>query len=500
MTKLDGWKAGWAVIVVCVATVCGAHAQIFTTLASFGGGSSGSSPNGVVQGINGNYYGTTFFDGTYNGEGVAFEMTPTGALTTLHTFAGYPAEGGNPEELLLSTDGSFYGTTYAGGTYNNGFCYAGCGTVFKMTPGGVLTTLYNFCAQPGCPDGARIGGMTQGTDGNFYGSTSVGGANDGGTIFRITRQGQLATLYSFCAQPGCPDGSDPGGLIQGTDGNFYGATFQGGISNLVCFYTCGTVFKITPAGKLTTLHRFCADRNCTDGANPGGLIQAKDGNFYGTALYGGSSPNCGISGCGTLFKITREGKFMTLHNFAGCPTEGSSPTKLLQATDENLYGITLYDGIGCEGYGLGTVFEMTSAGQLTILYSFCSQNGCTDGSVPDGLLQATDGKFYGAASQGGIFNTSCQYGCGTIFSLDVGLGPFIAFMQPFGRVGQTGGILGEGLTGATSVVLNGIPASFTLVSDTFIKATVPQGATTGYVTVTTPSGTLTSNVPFHVIK
>ena len=102
MTKLDGWKAGWAVIVVCVATVCGAHAQIFTTLASFGGGSSGSSPNGVVQGINGNYYGTTFFDGTYNGEGVAFEMTPTGALTTLHTFAGYPAEGGNPEELLLS--------------------------------------------------------------------------------------------------------------------------------------------------------------------------------------------------------------------------------------------------------------------------------------------------------------------------------------------------------------------------------------------------------------
>ena len=495
MSKPNGWKLAPVALLLVTTMTISCPAQVFTVLASFQGGSSGSSPNGVVQGVSGNYYGTTFFNGTYSGDGVAFEMTPMGALTTLHNFAGYPIEGGYPEELLLSTGGSFYGTTYGGGTYNNGNCYPGCGTVFKMTPDGALTTLYNFCAQSGCPDGARIGGLIQGTDGNFYGSTSVGGANNSGTIFSITRQGELTTLYSFCAQPGCADGSDPLNLIQGSDGNFYGTTFQGGISNSVCFYTCGTVFKITPAGKLTTLYSFCADPNCTDGANPLGLIQAKDGNFYGTAEYGGSSPNCGISGCGTLFEITREGKFTTIHNFAGYPTEGSSPTVLLQAADGNLYGVSYTGGENDEG----TVFKLSAGDTLTTLHSFCVDNYCADGSLPDGLMQATDGNFYGAAAQGGIFNTNCEYGCGTIFRLKLGLGPFIAFVQPFGRIGQTGGILGQGLSGTTSVVLNGVPTNFTVVSDTFIKATVPPGATTGYVTVTTPIGVLSSNVPFHVI-
>jgi hypothetical protein len=146
------------------------------------------------------------------------------------------------------------------------------------------------------------------------------------------------------------------------------------------------------------------------------------------------------------------------------------------------------------------VFKLTPAGTLTTLHVF----EYADGAEPfGGLLQATDGTFYGAAYSGGNFvcDRAVDFpGCGTVYSLSVGLGPFIAFVRPYGKVGQTGGILGQGFIGTTSVSLNGIPASFTVVSDTFIKATVPVGATTGYVTVTTPSGTLTSNVPFNVLN
>ncbi len=138
----------------------------------------------------------------------------------------------------------------------------------------------------------------------------------------------------------------------------------------------------------------------------------------------------------------------------------------------------------------GTVFQLTPTGILTTMHSFDS----SDGAVPiGGLIQATNGTFYGSSSQAGPYNS------GTLFSLDLGLGPFVTFVRAAGKVGQTGGILGQGFTGTTSVSLSGIPASFTVVSDTYIKATVPAGATTGYVTVTTPSGVLTSNVPFHVI-
>ena len=117
------------------------------------------------------------------------------------------------------------------------------------------------------------------------------------------------------------------------------------------------------------------------------------------------------------------------------------------------------------------------------------------------LVQGTVGNFYGTTGNGGVGGDSCSlpYGCGTVFGLHVGLAPFVAFVRDSGKVGQTGGILGQGFTGTTSVSLNGTPASFTVVSDTFIRATVPAGATSGYVTVTTPSGTLTSNVPFYVI-
>ena len=153
---------------------------------------------------------------------------------------------------------------------------------------------------------------------------------------------------------------------------------------------------------------------------------------------------------------------------------------------------------GCAAPGCGTIFQITPAGVLTTLHSFDG----TDGDFPaGGLFQATNGILYGTTASGGKYTSDDCYEetCGTLFSLDMGLSPFVAFVVPAGKVGQTGGILGQGFIGTTSVMLNGVPANFKVVSDTYLTATVPAGATTGYVTVTTPSGTLTSNVPFRVI-
>jgi uncharacterized repeat protein (TIGR03803 family) len=198
-----------------------------------------------------------------------------------------------------------------------------------------------------------------------------------------------------------------------------------------------------------------------------------------------------------VFKIAPQGTLTTLYIFEG-PDGGDLTTALVQATDGNFYGTTYAGGVyssKCSLGGCGTVFQITPAGTLTTLHYF----DVTDGGNPGGLLQFTNGSFYGGTAAGG--DPACNVdpnGCGTLFSLS-GLGPFVTFVRGAGRVGQAFGILGQGLTGTTSVLLNGTPASLTVVSDTFIKAKVPTGATTGYVTVTTPSGTLTSNVPFHVI-
>jgi uncharacterized repeat protein (TIGR03803 family) len=301
----------------------------------------------------------------------------------------------------------------------------------------------------------------------------------------MTPSGTLTTLYSFCTVVGCPDGSTPlAGLVQGIDGDLYGTASSGGTRG--CDDGCGTLFRITLEGKLTQIYDF----SLSQGGGPvAGVVQGIDGNFYGTASGGGAGD------AGTVYEITPAGELTILHSFDEY-TDGTEPYgTLIQAADGNFYGTTW--GGGSEN-GWGTAFSITPTGTLTTLHTFCLQQGCPDGTdLASGLLQATNGTFFGTALNGGFY---CDgLGCGTIFNIDIGLGPFVTFVQPFGRVGKTGGILGQGFTGTTSVSLNGIPASFTVVSDTFLKATVPAGATTGYVTVATPSGTLTSNVPFHVI-
>jgi len=413
------------------------------------------------------------------------------SFTTLYNFCPqsrcpdgyYPYAG-----LLQATDGNFYGAAANGGAS----LYAG--TTFKITPSGTVTTLYSFCAKASCADGYRpFASLLQATDGNFYGTTIFGGAQRGrcsggcGTVFKMTPSGTLTTLHSFCSQSGCTDGSWPGGtLVQAADGNLYGTTSTGGLGNY------GTFFKISSGATLTTLHSF----DGTDGAHPttAGVMQGTDGNFYGTTLYGGAN------GVGTVFKVTPSGTLTTLHSFcaqSGC-ADGYWPYEgLVQATDGNFYGTAHLGG----AYSGGTVFKITPDGTLTVLYSFCSQSECTDGQEPfAGLIQATNGNFYGETVFGG---THCQpiYECGgTVFVLSTGLGPFVETLPTSGKVGAVVKILGTDLTGATRVTFNGTAATFTVGSSSFIRTAVPAGATTGYIQVVTPSGTLTSNVFFRVRK
>lgn len=414
--RLENFKPLEIVFPVCVfllVTAVSSTAQTFTTLFNFNQSNGVGPVAPLVQGADGNFYGTAPAGGGPNNYGTVFKMTPSGTLTTLYTFCsqnlcadGYGPAGG----LLQATDGNFYGTTQFGA---NGF-----GTVFKITPAGALTTLHAFQGTDGA---VPLAGLVQGSDGNFYGTTSNGGAYSSGAIFKITPSGTLSVLYSFCAHPVggvCPDGFAPwyGPLLQGSDGNFYGTTGYGGNTNQFnCSPRgCGTIFKITPGGILTTLYSFCLQSNCADGATPlAGLIQATDGNFYGTTAAGGGGMT------GTVFRITPAGTFTCLYGFGSGGDDGARPTgKLVQAADGNLYGTTSSGNANLSNSG--TIFVITPAGNLTTLYDFCPPNDdpCPSGSVViAGLVQAADGSFYGATTTRGA------YGYGTIFRLTVALVP-----------------------------------------------------------------------------
>src|ERR1022692_2359511 len=296
-----------------------------------------------------------------------------------------------------------------------------CATTAIALPAQTLTTLYTFCSQSGCTDGELpVAGLVQATNGDlygttFYGGTFYGGANGGGTVFKITPGGTLTTLYSFCSQTNCTDGtSSQAALVQAANGDLYGTTQGGGTNGY------GTVFKITPGGTLTTLYSFCSlGSPCTDGASPDAvLVQAANGDLYGTTGIG-SANNLKY---GTVFKITPAGTLTTLHRFNG--TDGATPYAwLVQAANGDLYGTTYAGGANNGG---GTVFKITPGGTLTTLYSFCSQSGCTDGGSPyAGLVQDTNGDFYGTTADGG--------GSGTVFRLSVGLGPFVKPRPPYGK-------------------------------------------------------------------
>ena len=455
MKSSSAWKQLQFILMISAAAAIASPAQTFTNIASFDG-SNGSQPVSIGQGADGNLWGTTSSGGQKNC-GTVFKVTPAGALTVAFTFKC--KHGNEPGGVTLGTDGNFYGTTYSGGIDDDG-------TVFKLTPRGSATVLLNFDGNDGSNPESTL---TEGTDGNFYGVTHSGGTvNYEGTLFKITPTGTLTTLYDFDFTHGSQPFVAP---IQVANGNFYGTTYTGGTFGL------GTVYKITPTGSLKVLHDFGGSES--DGSSPeGGLLQGADGNFYGTTAWGGPDND------GTVFKITPSGAFTTLHAFTG--TDGGFPCgTLIQATDGNFYGTTGNGGT----YGDGTIFQMTAKGTVTTLHSFDG----ADGIDPLNLIQNTNGTLYGFT----YFSTSNK---GTIYSLSMGFGSFVTFVRRSGEIGQVVGILGQGFTGATDVSFNGTPATFSVTSDTYLVADIPAGATTGFVKVTTLSGTFKSNVRFQIVR
>jgi uncharacterized repeat protein (TIGR03803 family) len=384
--------AGIGLLLFLCASIA-SSAQTFKTLVTFNG-SNGKEPNGpLVQATNGDFYGTTFQGGAYNG-GSVFKVNPAGKLTTLYSFCPQTSpclDGANPRSgLVQAASGEFYGTTFNGGVYASG-------TVFKMTAQGKLTTIYSFCSvnEPRrCADGSGpIGGLVQASNGDLYGTTPAAGAHGLGSIFKVNSRGKLTTIYSFHYDSGEQPAAT---LVQADNDNLYGTTVLGGTNRH------GAIFEITPEGSETTLYSFCKG-DCVMGNQPSaGLVQATDGNLYGAAV-----------GPGSVFKLTLDGTVTKVYSFcslANCADGSSVVGTLVQGTDGNFYGGTLDGG----AHDQGTIFQLTPEGQLTTLYSFCAKTGCADGAASTSLIQSTSGTFYGTTALGGMNQN------GVIFSLSLG--------------------------------------------------------------------------------
>lgn len=456
-------------VLLFAATSTCASSQTYTVIANLTGANSNPTGN-LIQGVNGDLYGTS--DAEMGSTlGTVFEVTAGGTVSTLYSFCSKPscADGSIPAAgLMLANDLNFYGTTTSGGAY-------GFGTIFKLTPSGTLTTLYSFCQQTGCPDGSDpSGSLVQGTNGLLYGTTKFGGAGESGTVFSISTSGEtFTTLFSFCVQdyPYCVDGSQPEtALVQGSNGNFYGTT------------SFGTIFEMTPQGVLTTLYEFCSLPSCEDGNAPSGnLALSSAGVLYGAATKGG------VSGGGVVWDFdTSNSTFGDLVDFGS--NYGAVPNGVVLGTNGYVYGTSL----GATGRS-GVIYPSTAyeisptTGEITLLYTFCQDNVCADGGPPGGeLLEATNGILYGGAQ-------------GTIFSISDGMKPFVMSVPSFGKPGNKVRILGTNLDGSTAVSFSGKSATFSVNSSSEITAEVPAGAKTGNIEVETPSGKLTSNLVFTIL-
>jgi uncharacterized repeat protein (TIGR03803 family) len=360
----------------------------FTTLHDFGTTDGAAPRASLIQAQDGDFYGTTS-GGGIDDQGTVFRMDTAGNLTTLHAFVW--ADGINPQASLLHAgDGAFYGTTFSGGAQS-------AGTIFRIGSDGSFETLYSFPTPgngPAGPGANPLAALIQANDGYLYGTTTIGGdTNNGdgwGTIFRVDTAGSLTTLYQFSGL----DGANPrAGVVQAGDGNFYGTTFVSGDSQ----QKGGTVFEMASGGDLTTLHEFPG----SEGESPQALIQASDGNIYGMTYSGGAEGN------GSIFRVTPSGAFATLHTFAGI--EGRGPqAALLEASDGFLYGATLTGGV----YGGGAIFRSDFDGHVTLIHDFDGADGAGPISA---LIEATDGYLYGTAYNGGDTDQ------GTIFRMSLSL-------------------------------------------------------------------------------
>jgi uncharacterized repeat protein (TIGR03803 family) len=403
-------------------------------------------PNGLVLGNNGNFYGTTVYGGSKD-DGTVYKITPYGNFSTLYNFTlNSGNNGGCPHAaLVLGSDGNFYGTTALGGNYNHG-------TVFKMTPAGSLKGLSSLDGYYSYDNSNTPSALIEGSDGCFYGTTPMGGINGIGMVYKVSKIGSYNTVYSLGNGSGnTNDGANPGAkLISGGDGNFYGTTFYGGSNG------SGTVFKVNPNGVYAVIHDF----NSTDGNHPNGLMLGSDGCFYGTTSWGG------VTGYGTVFKLTSTGSLTTLHSF-NYNTEGANPSsKLIQTGDGCFYGSAAGGGPG----GNGVIFRVNADATLTLLHYF----GGADGAIPaSDLVQWLDGSILGTTNFGGS-NAN-----GTVFRLM----PKAVVGQPFSyqitasnspsSYSAKGLPLGMAVNPLTGLI-SGIPTTAGTVSST-ISATNARG-------------------------
>ncbi|HEX6504394.1 MAG TPA: choice-of-anchor tandem repeat GloVer-containing protein [Terriglobales bacterium] len=457
----------------------------FKVIYNFGSGGN-SDPcqpqnSGIIaQGEDGNLYTTTTSCGANDG-GSAIQVTPAGTLTDIYDFSTPGGAIFSPFSGLTldPSTGNFYGTTQGGGTSDDG-------TLFTITPGGSVTALHSFT---GGSDGYTVDAPPiVGLDGNLYGTSRRGGnfvacgGTGCGVVYKMTPSGTLIWSYQFDITHGLYPYAP---LVQGTDGNFYGTTQEGGSG---AGLGSGTVFRITPAGVLTVLHNFCTKAACPDGQYPfGPLIQSTDGNFYGTTVSGGANS------VGEVFRITPGGTLTVLHSMTPA-TDGQNPYGgLVLASDGNFYGTTQLGGAN----NGGTIFKLTSKGVLTVLYNF---DGATGSQPMVTLVQHTNGILYGDTYQGGTGSeVNCTLGtCGVFYVYNASLKPFIQLVPGTGYVGSQIGILGQGFTASSVVKFNGIKATIVSQTATSLLVTVPPGTLDGYVTVATGKTTLKSVEKFAV--
>ena len=383
--------------------------------AGLSGSTDGADPAvgaGLIQGSDGNFYGTTYYGGA-NDAGTVFMLTPQGTESVVYSFTGNPnaplgpgnTDGANPAAGLVQDGaGNLYGTTQQGGAN-------GHGSVFRINPDNSETVLYSFCPVYPCADGANpTAALILASDGNLYGTTTGGGgAQRVGTVFRISLTGSHTVLYAF--QNNQADAAGPGTpLVQASDGNLYATSSGGGA------YGDGAIYRVTLAGDEMVIYSFCAGgasgNGCTDGAAPNaGLIQGTDGNLYGMTSSGGAYHDGGNTG--TVFRITTAGEMAILHSFCGdqayspCVDAGYPVGALIEGNDGNFYGATRNGGTN----NFGALFKLTPTGVETLSFSFQGDtNNNTSGLDPSsGLIQASDGSFYGITSPGGAYSEGTVY-------------------------------------------------------------------------------------------
>ena len=393
------------IIIAALTAPCSAQRKSYSVLYSFQGTPDGQDPTGPLLYVSGKLYGTTSVGGMW-GHGTVFELNALGNESVLFSFKRRVPDGLLPNPRLIEgTDGALYGTTSAGGAYDGG-------VIFRLDRNDKETLLHSF--GDGTDGYAPYAGVIRDKAGNLYGTTQGGGLFGEhcnylgcGTVYEMNPNGYESVLYGFT---GGADGGDPfAGLILGPDGDLFGATYGGG-NTQACDLGCGTIFELDKTGKETALHAF----DVSDGANPNNVVVDKMGNLYGTTAQGG------CHGLGTVFEFDKAGKFKIVHCFAGGRNDGSAAGYLLLGPGAVLYGTAALGGGGpCylrsgKRVGCGIVFKLDKRGKETILHRF--QAG-TDGVSPYGLAIDAEGNLYGIASAGGDINCNAPYGCGLVFKI-----------------------------------------------------------------------------------